>query len=158
MVKVMFICLGNICRSPAAEGILQTYIKQNNLENDIQVSSSGTSAFNVGSPADHRMVECALSRGYSLNSISQQFTVEDFKNFNYLITMDRSNFNNVTRLAQSSEDKNKVLPFAHFCVENSINEIPDPYREGIEGFELVLDLLEDGCQGILARIREEHEL
>ncbi len=154
MVKVCFVCLGNICRSPAAEGIFRTLVMQAGLEQKIYIESAGTGAYHVGELPDSRMRDHASRRGYDLSSRAQRFTGDFFDKFDYIVTMDRSNYNNVLRLAFKPNHHKQVLPFSHLCEKHSINEVPDPYTEGPEGFELVLDLLEDGCQALLERLQD----
>lgn len=152
MVKVLFVCMGNICRSPAAEGVLQTLIRRHKLEDKVYCESAGTSAYHVGEPPDSRMKLHAERRGYKLESLAQQFQSEHFKGFDIIVTMDAVNLKNVLRLDPAGEFKHKVIPMAHLCHKISVSEVPDPYYGGEQGFEEVLDIVEDGCLGLLDRL------
>ena len=154
MKKVLFVCLGNICRSPSAEGVFQFLVNKEGLGNKILVDSCGTIAHHAGEPADHRMKEHAKERGYNLTSIARGIEKKDFTEFDYILTMDNSNFKNV--VAMTADDlKYKVKKLTDFCSDHPHDQIPDPYYGGPDGFELVLDLLEDACQGLLNQIKEE---
>lgn len=149
--KVLFICLGNICRSPAAHGILE-HIAGSELE----VESAGTSAYHAGEKADARMRKAASERGISLNSISRGFKIKDFEHYDLIITMDDSNYFNITNLDYQNEFKSKIFKMTSFLSEkySDVKEIPDPYYGGSQGFEFVLDLLEDACKNLLDKIKK----
>ncbi|MEQ1665528.1 MAG: low molecular weight protein-tyrosine-phosphatase [Bdellovibrionales bacterium] len=151
MVKVLFVCMGNICRSPAAEGTMKSLIQKHNLSDHVYCESAGTSAHHVGQPADERMRTHALKRGLNLESLAQQFKYEHFMGFDYILTMDTANYKNVLRLDPEGQFTEKVIPFYKLCHKFSINEVPDPYYGGSSGFEAVLDIVEDGCRGFLDR-------
>lgn len=144
--------MGNICRSPAAEGAMHALIQKHNLSDKIYCESAGTSAHHVGELPDARMRKHAMKRDLSLDSIGQQFKYEHFAIFDYIITMDHSNYRNVLRLDPEQQYIKKVIPMAHLCTKISITEVPDPYFGGDEGFENVLDIVQDGCLGLLDRI------
>lgn len=144
--------MGNICRSPAAEGVLKTLIEKHNLTEKLYCESAGTSAYHAGERPDSRMRSHAERRGYKLESLARQFVYEDFSRFDYIVTMDRANYNNVLRLDPAGEFKSKVIPMAHLCIEQSITEVPDPYYGGPDGFDEVLDIVLDGCLGLLDRL------
>lgn len=154
MKKVLFVCLGNICRSPAAEGVFIKMLAENKL-NDIRVDSAGTGAWHVGDPPDARMIHHAKGRGYDLTPLrARQFITDDFENFDVIVTMDESNKENVLRLAKSEDHKQKVKHLTSFCqIHENVLEVPDPYYQGEDGFEYVLDLLEDACQQIIQQIK-----
>lgn len=154
-MKVLFVCLGNICRSPTAEGVFKSIIKvDQELVHKVQADSAGTSAHHSGSPADSRSIEHAKLRGYDLISISRQLHKNDFFDFDLILTMDNSNYKNVITLAkQVDADLNKVKKFTDFCIVHDVEEVPDPYYYGSDGFELVLDIVEDGCQGLIQYIK-----
>ncbi len=158
MTKVLFVCLGNICRSPAAEGVFAKKITDLNLQNLIAWDSAGTSAHHSGYPADERMQEHAKRRGYPLPSISRLFVTEDFKRFDYILTMDESNFADVTSLDSKAQFTNKVIPFTEFCRVHNITKVPDPYYGGDAGFELVMDIVEDGCDGLIEFLKKEKKI
>ena len=155
MVKVVFVCLGNICRSPTAEGVLRKLVEDEGLTNQIYVESAGTSSHHQGEPPHPVSTETAAKRGYVLDSYSQPFTYDFFKKFDWIITMDQSNYKNVLSQAKSPEDEKKIIAFSHLCIENSITHVPDPYYEGDNGFEVVLDIVEDGCRGLMERIKDQ---
>ncbi len=154
MKKVLFVCLGNICRSPSAEGVFKHLVAKANLEDKIFVDSCGTAAHHEGEPADSRMREHAQKRGYDLTSIARGMVKKDFEEFDYILTMDNSNFKNVLALT-ADDQKYKVKKITDFCSNHPHDQVPDPYYGGPEGFELVLDLLEDACQGLLNQIQKE---
>lgn len=155
MVKVLFVCLGNICRSPAAEGVMKALLKKEGLEHKVHVESAGTSGYHVGELPDERMRKHAARRGYDLSSTAQHFTPEFFEKFDYIITMDNSNYRNVLKLDPKGKYANKVIKMSHLCEEHSITEVPDPYYGGDQGFEYVLDLVEDGCSALIRRLKSD---
>lgn len=149
--KILFVCLGNICRSPAAEGVLRKLATDQGVDHLLEIDSAGTYGGHAGEPSDYRMREAAHSRGYSLTHRSRQITEEDMLHFDRIIVMDDNNFRNVERLAPSPESKRKIERFADLVTTiPDIHYVPDPYYEGREGFYLVLDILEDGCRELLA--------
>lgn len=151
--KVLFVCLGNICRSPAAEGILKTLVKREKLDKDIYIDSAGTSGYHIGDLPDSRMRQHAARRGYNLNSLSRKFKRSDFFNFDIIVAMDDSNYHNILDLAPDLESEDKVYRMIDFLEHLSSDHIPDPYYLGADGFELVLDLLEDSCQGLFDKLK-----
>lgn len=154
--RVLFVCLGNICRSPAAEGIFIKMVKDAGLHEHIHVDSAGTGGWHVGDPPDERMVHHAGKRGYDLTQLeARQFSAEDFDKFDYILTMDRSNYKNVVNLDVKRQHQTKIYPITNFCRIHSLEEVPDPYYEEEDGFEHVLDLLEDACTELLERIKGE---
>ncbi len=154
--KILFVCLGNICRSPAAEGIMYGFIKSEGLENQIEVDSAGTMGYHTGEKADPRMRKHASQRGYDLTSLARRFNPEkDFSNFDYIVTMDNQNYEDVISMDRKYEYSFKVSKMAQFCKTHKVNEVPDPYYSGSEGFENVLDILEDGCKNLLTKIKDE---
>lgn len=156
--KVLFVCLGNICRSPAGEGIFKHLVKNEGLDNDIIVDSAGTSGWHRGELPDHRMRRHAAKRGYKLDSLSRKFTADDFDHFDIILAMDDSNYANIMVLAPDLESQKKVYRMVDFLQRLVHDHIPDPYYMGAEGFEQVLDLLEDACEGLLKEIKKKKEL
>ena len=154
--KVLFVCLGNICRSPAAEGIFLKMVEQAGLNEHIHVDSAGTGGWHVGDAPDSRMITHAQKRGYDLTQLeARQFTEEDFKNFDYILTMDHSNFKNVSNLDVKQKHLDKIQRLTTYCKIHDLDEGPDPYYDREQGFEHVLDLLEDACTELLAKIKGE---
>lgn len=152
--KVLFVCLGNICRSPAAEGILKKMVKKQGLEDKISVDSAGTSGYHDGDLPDHRMRQHGARRGYKFDSLSRRFTSHDFDRFDVILAMDDSNYHNIMRLAPDLESEKKVFRMVDFSKKFAHDHIPDPYYSGADGFELVLNLLEDACEGLLDRLKK----
>ena len=153
--KILFVCLGNICRSPAAEEVMRQKIKSAGLEGKIEVDSAGTYGGHAGEQPDARMRQAAWERGYKLVHTSRQITYDDFENYDMIVVMDDSNYDTVYRLAPDPESADKVYTLSEFFQESDDDHVPDPYYEGAEGFEHVLDLLEDGAQGLLDHILYE---
>ena len=153
--KILFVCLGNICRSPSAEAVFNGVIKKEGIADQFEVDSAGTSGWHAGEPADRRMQSHAVKRGYDLTSISRKFNPHsDFDHFDMIIGMDDSNIENLKRMARTTNDLKKIYKMTDFGQEFNYDEVPDPYYGGSEGFELVLDLLEDANKGFLEAIKE----
>ncbi|OVE77399.1 protein tyrosine phosphatase [bacterium F16] len=155
---VLFVCLGNICRSPTAEGVMQKLVDDNTLSHDIHIDSAGTGGWHVGDRADSRMRGHAIKRGIELTSIGRQIKAGNLKNFDYIIGMDDSNIQNIKRLDTSGTFDHKIFRMVDFCSRISCSEVPDPYYGGEAGFELVIDILEDACDGLLKKVRAEQGL
>jgi len=155
-MKVLFVCLGNICRSPAAEGVFRKMISDHNLNHLIAHDSCGTGGWHEGEPPDGRMIEHAKKRGYDLSDlVARQIRPEkDFNNFDLILTMDESNAINVRRLTKDPLHLKKIKAFTSYCNIHDISEVPDPYYKDEIGFELVLDILEDGCEQLVLQIKE----
>lgn len=151
--RILFVCLGNICRSPAAEVVMNARVAARGLEDEIETDSAGTYGGHSGDKADPRMRAAASRRGYTLTHRARRITEEDFDRFDMIIVMDDMNYETVSRLAPDREHLNRLYRFVEFCRHHpEWSYVPDPYYEGREGFELVLDLLEDGCDGLIDRI------
>lgn len=153
MKKILFVCLGNICRSAAAEGIMTYLLSQHNLQDQYCVDSAGTYGGHAGQPADQRMQDAAQKRGYILHSRSRKITGDDFRSAHIILAMDDSNYSDLFRLAPDLESSQKIHRMVEFCTHSQATHVPDPYYEGAEGFDLVLDLLEDACSGLLSSFR-----
>lgn len=155
--SVLFVCLGNICRSPAAEGIMRHLVKEKLLDDDIQIDSAGVGAWHVGELPDRRMRSHGAAHGYDFCSRARQIRREDLQLFDYIIVMDRENFHDVTALASTDEERGKVRMMTDFCRQHPGHDVvPDPYYGGDRGFELVIELLEDACSGLLDDIIAKH--
>ncbi len=147
--KLLFVCLGNICRSPAAENIMNHQIQERNLGDRIVCDSAGTSSYHIGSPPDNRMVSTAKKRGMEFTGQARQFTASDFENFDLILAMDRDNYWDILSLDPHSQYRDKVKMMCDFCRNHNVKEVPDPYYGGPEGFNHVIDLLMDACDGLL---------
>ncbi len=152
--RVLFVCLGNICRSPAAEGIFKKMAKDQGLSNQITVDSAGTAGYHNGELPDPRMRQHGARRGYDFDSYSRMFIEEDYDRFDIILAMDDNNYRNILRLSPDVESQKKVYRMVDFSQQYSHDHIPDPYYSGAEGFELVLNLLEDACAGLLDKIKK----
>ena len=144
--SVLFVCLGNICRSPTAEGVLQKLVAQRGLEDRVYIDSAGTSRYHLGEPADLRMQEVASRRGYRLTSVARQLTREDFDRFDLIVAMDRENLHDIRSL--ESRPQGQVKLFSEFLPAGYPRDVPDPYL-GEAGFDRTLDIVEHGCPAIL---------
>lgn len=148
--SILFVCLGNICRSPAAQGIFEQLIEERNLQEQFIVDSAGLYGGHVGDLPDYRMRIHAIQRGYSLLHRSRKIQAEDFDKFDMIIAMDDSNYDRLRSMASTVEAENKVVKMIDFVKGYpQYDAVPDPYYEGSEGFEIVLNLLEDGCINLL---------
>ena len=147
-------CLGNICRSPTAEGVFKQYVKEAGLEHAIESDSAGTGDYHIGDPPDARACAAAKSRGYDLSKLrGRQVSRRDFVDFDYVLAMDEQNLRDLKRLAPR-EHEHKVRLFTEYCSSGAC-AVPDPYGGGPRGFELVLDLVEDSAKGLLEHLRQD---
>lgn len=153
--RILFVCLGNICRSPAAEAVLRRLAEQTGASDRLQVDSAGTYGSHAGDLPDPRMRAAAQRRGYALTHRARRIVEEDFERFDRIVVMDEMNYEAVHRLAPSRAAAAKIFRMTEFCRRHSDRTyVPDPYYESHEGFELVLDMLEDGCEGILDSLNQ----
>ena len=150
--KVLFVCLGNICRSPAAHGIFEHIVRENGMQDVIEVDSAGTYGGHRGELPGKRMRHAALYRGFALTHRSRPVSSLDFLDFDLVVAMDDQNYEDLMHLAPSVEATHKIRRMADFLQRRKMPYIPDPYYMGTEGFTLVLDLLEDGCQNLFDSI------
>ena len=158
MVSVLFVCMGNICRSPTAQGVFERLVADNDLADLIQIDSAGTHAYHIGEGPDERAAAAALKRGIDLSSQqARRVSPDDFHEFDYVIAMDSSNFGDLISNCPP-EHEAKLRLFMEFAANLEINEVPDPYYGGTTGFERVLDLIEQASAGLLAEIRQQHRL
>ena len=156
-IGVLFVCMGNICRSPTAEGVFRHVVSEAGLDDRFHIDSAGTHAYHVGEPPDRRAQAAAEQRGYSLADIrARRVAADDFTRFDYVIAMDRDNERLLIEQAEEAhrERITLFLPFA----EASVDEVPDPYYGGAAGFERVLDLVEEASNAMLEMLRSRHGL
>lgn len=151
--KVLFVCLGNICRSPSAEAVMKKLVADAGLSHEIEVDSAGLIAYHEGEQADARMRAHAARRGYRLDSISRPVRYDDFERFDLIIGMDARNVEKLRELAPDVEASGKVHAMMEYSRNKLYDYVPDPYYGGASGFELVLDLLEEACAGLLDWIK-----
>lgn len=154
-VSVLFVCMGNICRSPTAHGVFRQRVAAAGLGDRILVESAGTHAYHVGHPADDRSQAAALKRGYDLGDLRARLVSRrDFSRFNYILAMDEANLEDLMRNLPEGSDVQPRL-FMEYSAMFSGREVPDPYAGGAQGFEEVLDMIEDACTGLLEAIKKE---
>ena len=153
MTQILFVCLGNICRSPSAEAVMNAFVKRQGLEDEIKVDSAGILAWHSGEPADRRMQTHATERGYELTGVSRQITIDDFEKFDVIIGMDHENMRDLRALDTENKYIDKLYMMTGFCRSIPADSVPDPYYGGATGFENVLDILEDACGGLLDGIK-----
>lgn len=155
-MRILFVCLGNICRSPTAEGVLRSIAARDFPDLKLDVDSAGTADYHVGEPPDRRTVAAARRRGYDLASLrARQVDPDDFRRFDYILAMDRSNLSELTsrRMAGATAQLALFMSFAPGSEpDGDCEEVPDPYYGGVEGFERVLDLCESAARGLLAKL------
>lgn len=157
-VSVLFVCLGNICRSPTAHGVFQGMVDSHGLGDLISVDSAGTGDWHIGHAPDSRTAQVAVSRGYDLSELRARLvTAEDFDHFDYVIAMDNANLHDLESMRPQQFSGHLSL-FLDFARGDSHTEVPDPYYGGDKGFELVLDLVEDASTGLLQHIDRQHQL
>lgn len=158
MVKVLFVCMGNICRSPTAEGVFRHIVNSAGLADKIHIDSAGTHSYHIGSTPDPRAQAAALNRNIDLSSQrARKVKGTDFNEFDYILAMDHSNYADLKDIS-SNDTVDRLSLFLDFAETASTREVPDPYYGGDQGFEHVLDLVEDASRGLLANIREKHGL
>ena len=154
IIDVSFVCLGNICRSPLAQGVFQDLVNHEKLDQRILVSSAGTSGWHVGDLPDQRMCQTAQSKGIQLKSRAHQFQRKDFDHFNLILAMDQSNLGKLEEIAPKTLPKDKLMLFRSFDPENKNGlDVPDPYYGGTKGFDDVYRMVERTCPPILAYIK-----
>ncbi len=155
-VRVLFVCMGNICRSPTAQGIFRNLVQEAGLEEFIEVDSAGTHAYHVGNPPDQRAQETAQRRGLELSDLrARQVSQEDFERFDYILAMDEDNHYSLS-LVCPLEYQEKLGLLMEYAPHWGEREVPDPYYGGDQGFEQVFDMVEAACQGLLEEIRGRH--
>ena len=150
--NLLFVCLGNICRSPSAENIMNHLIKEADLIDQIICDSAGTSAYHIGSAPDRRMRTAAMRRGIELVGKARKFQPIDFERFDLILAMDRENYHDIIYVDRKEQYLDKVMMMCSFATQYDDVEVPDPYYGGQDGFEYVIDLLLDACSGLLDHI------
>lgn len=147
--KILFVCLGNICRSPAAEAVFRQIVTEHGAEERFEIDSAGTAAYHVGEQPDRRMIIHARRRGIELRHVCRRISAEDYEYFDLIIGMDASNMRDLRSMSPSVEAARKIHAMSEFFSSTDrYDYVPDPYYEGSEGFELVLDLLDDACRNL----------
>jgi protein-tyrosine phosphatase len=155
-IRVCFVCLGNICRSPTAEGVMKWLLDSAGLAHRFFIDSAGTGAYHVGERADRRSSEAARRRGVELTSLARLFTAADFDAFDYVVAMDSKNFSYIRRLARNAGDLAKLSMLRSFDAQADAPDVPDPYFE--DNFDEVFTICQQGCEGLLAHIRRERKV
>ena len=154
MKKILFVCLGNICRSSTAEAVMKYLVKQQGLEQDFYIDSAGILDYHEGEMADPRMRAAARKRGYVIDHLSRPVRTEDFYTFDWIVGMDDRNIDDLKERAPGVEEEKKIVRMADFCVNKQVTYVPDPYYGGEDGFEYVMDVLEDTCAGLLTSLTQ----
>lgn len=153
LYKILFVCLGNICRSPAAQGVMERLVSERGVADCFDIDSAGLYGGHAGDLPDSRMRAHARMRGLELTHRSRQVRISDFDDFDVIVAMDNSNFDRLREMAPSLEDEQKVVRMADYFIQHPWADcVPDPYYDGAQGFENALDLIEDGCQTLLDRL------
>lgn len=150
--SILFVCLGNICRSPAAHGVFNHLLQQTKFAGELKVDSAGTAAYHVGNQPDSRMQETALTRGVDLSDLcARAIAKKDFKNFDLILAMDETNYSDLMQICPK-EFSHKIVLFLEFAVKSTLKSVPDPYYGGQAGFEKVMDLVFDANRQLLVQI------
>ena len=158
MIKVLFVCMGNICRSPTAQGAFEKCVDESGLADHVFIDSAGTHAYHVSEPPDHRAQLIAQKRGIDLSKQrARRAVVDDFNDFDFILAMDKSNYHDLLDQCPP-EHQDKVHLFLSFAAQADTDEVPDPYYGGHAGFERVFDLVEEASSGLMDHIRKQHSL
>lgn len=152
-VQVLFVCLGNICRSPAAEIIFRQQAAEAGRLDEFHIDSAGTIGHHQGSPPDSRMSEALIRQGFTVSGHARRIETGDLEKFDLIVTMDESNLADVRSMDPSGIFHSKIRPFVSFCRNHDDLRVPDPYYGGQRGFDHVIELIKDGCEGILAEMK-----
>lgn len=156
-VGILFVCMGNICRSPAAECVFRHYVEEAGLSDVIRIDSAGTIGYHTGDPPDHRMRHEGKARGIPISGHARQVSIRDLHEFDIILAMDKSNLQYLQELDPGTDHSHKLRLFCTYVTKFYHSEVPDPYYGGRDGFQLVMDLLEDGCRNLLNEIQSELE-
>lgn len=152
--RILFVCLGNICRSPSAENVMRHLVNKENAADEIQLDSAGTAGWHTGKSPDARMTAAAMKKGFTMKGQARQVEPEDFERFDLILAMDQNNYDDLKGVrSECSAPRATLRLFCDFCIEHDETEVPDPYYGGTEGFDYVIELLEDGCSHLLDKIR-----
>jgi len=153
-MRILFVCMGNICRSPTAEGVMRSLLREQGLQSAVEVDSAGTGGWHLGDPPDTRATAAAARRGISLEGAARQVSPQDFDRFDLLVAMDRENLRNLLAIAPDAAAREKVRLLREFDpAARGDLDVPDPYYGGADGFDEVLDLVEGACRGLLDEVR-----
>jgi protein-tyrosine phosphatase len=151
--RLLFICLGNICRSPAAEGVMKAFVHHACRDDEFDIDSAGIGNWHVGQLPDPRMCKCGAARGYKFDSRCRQFTRIDFSRFDYIIVMDNENYRAITSMARTAEEREKVVMLTTYLQKyKGAETVPDPYYGDDKDFDKALDLIEDACMGLMEEL------
>jgi len=157
MTRILMVCMGNICRSPTAEGVMRALVREAGLQDEITIDSAGTGSWHVGDPPDRRATEAARARGVVLEGAARQLRASDFEDYDLLLAMDRENLRGIREVAPSPEAAAKARLLREFDPASAGApdlDVPDPYYGGPQGFETVLDQVQAACRGLLAELRD----
>ena len=154
MKRILFLCMGNICRSPAGHCVFQNLVDQAGLSDRFEIDSAGTIDSHAGSPPDRRMQQSLRARGIPIIGTARQLTRNDLEYFDLILAMDKDNLEGARSLDPSGKLHSKIRLFCDYCTEHTETEVPDPYYGGETGFEKVLDLVEDGCANLLKELNK----
>jgi len=153
MKRILFVCLGNICRSPTAEGVFAAFVAERGLADEVEIDSAGTSAWHLGERADHRMRQAAAGRGYRLESRGRQVEAEELADWDLVVAMDEENLRDLEGLDHDGRASIHLL--TEFLGSRGPRDVPDPYYGGVEGFDRVIDLIEAACPALLDRLTDD---
>jgi len=153
-IRILFICLGNICRSPLAETIMQHLVEEAGRGDEFEIDSAGLISYHEGEEADPRMLVHARRRGYRITHLSRPIRTSDFRHFDLIIGMDDANIDRLHKLSPDLQTDQKIHRMTDFCQRKVVDHVPDPYYGGEQGFENVIDILEDACQGLFLSLTQ----
>lgn len=152
-MRILFVCMGNICRSPAGENVMNHLLQKEGYAEKIKCDSAGTTGYHVGEGPDRRMCMTLESRGIPTQGASRKFRAADYHEFDLILAMDSDNYRDILAMAPDEESKKKVVLFCHYVKSYPDHDVPDPYYGGQDGFEYVVDLMLEGCQNILEELK-----